>query len=152
MNRFLLGGFGALLLFAAGLFWFQGRATQDAIEAPPPPEPDLAVEPVLPVADVKGMRGPAPPEATERSREQRRFDRQDRNGDGIISRVEMMSNRTAAFKKIDTDGNNLLTFEEWAVTTSNRFAGADRNRDGQLSREEFAATKPKPKKPGKCDC
>ena len=57
----------------------------------------------------------------------------------------MMSSRTDAFRKLDSDGNNLLTFEEWAISTSQRFAGADANRDGKLTPPEFATTAPKPK-------
>ena len=56
----------------------------------------------------------------------------------------MMSSRTDAFRKLDTDGNNLLTFEEWAIATSQRFAGADANGDGKLTPPEFATTAPKP--------
>ena len=29
------------------------------------------------------------------------------------------------FRALDVDGNNLLTFEEWAVTTARRFDNAD---------------------------
>jgi len=64
----------------------------------------------------------------------------------------MLAARAAAFRKLDTDHNNLLSFEEWAIKTSDRFKGADANRDGTLSRDEFATTRPKrPNKP-KCDC
>jgi len=63
-----------------------------------------------------------------------------------------MSSRTKAFKKLDKDGNNLLTFEEWAATTSKRFAGADRNRNGQLTRAEFRTTRPKRKAKPRCKC
>ncbi len=65
----------------------------------------------------------------------------------------MLSTRTAAFRKLDKDGNNLLTFEEWAVATVDKFEGADKDGDGYLTREEFATTAPKPvaKKPA-CKC
>lgn len=57
------------------------------------------------------------------------------------------------FRKLDKDGNNLLTFEEWAVTTVKRFEGADGNSDDRLTPAEFATTAPKrkPKKPA-CKC
>ena len=58
----------------------------------------------------------------------------------------MLSSRTDAFKKLDKDGNNLLTFEEWAVATANRFDGADANGDRELTPSEFATTRPKPRK------
>ena len=93
----------------------------------------------LPSADVAGLEGPAPPEATELSREQRRFFRYDRNRDLKITRAEMLSTRTDAFRDLDVDGNNLLTFEEWAVTTAQRFDQADANADGSLSADEYKA-------------
>ena len=157
MNRAVLGAFAALLLIAAGLFWWQGRAETE-IGVPPPPESlddeaEVAAAPgALPSADVRGKRGPAPPEASEATREQRRFARLDRDIDGRITRNEMLSTRTAAFRKLDIDGNNLLTFEEWAVATSNRFKGADRNGDLWLSREEFATTRPPERAPARCKC
>lgn len=153
MNRTLLGALSALLLVAAGLFWWQGRAVT-ALGAPPPPPVDaLAGDPdALPSADVGDMRGPAPPEASEVTREQRRFNRLDRDMDGRITRNEMLATRSDDFRKLDTDGNNLLTFEEWAVATGNRFKGADANGDGWLSRTEFATTRPKPPQKAKCRC
>ncbi|WP_409574746.1 hypothetical protein [Sphingopyxis sp. PET50] len=70
----------------------------------------------------------------------------------MISRVEMMSTRTAAFRKLDKDRNNLLTFEEWAAATGDRFAGADKDKSGGLSRAEFATTAPKRAAVAKCKC
>lgn len=152
MNRTLLGAFATLILMAAGLFWWQGRAIID-------PGPDLpllssqAPDPVaLPSADQRGMRGPELPQATEQTREQRRFDRLDRDRNGRISRVEMLVPRAALFRKLDVDGNNLLTFEEWAVLTASRFKLADRNVDSQLDRIEFATTKPKDPVQPACKC
>jgi hypothetical protein len=153
MNRVLLGALSALLLAAAGLFWWQGRAATQIGNAPP----EIAVEEKaapgpLPSADVRGMYGPTPPEASEVTLEQRRFARLDRDLDSRITRNEMMSIRTADFRKLDADGNNLLTFEEWAVATANRFKGADANGDLWLSREEFATTRPKEQPKPKCRC
>jgi hypothetical protein len=146
MNRILLGALAALLFVAAGVFWWQGRAATE--RGAPPPEAAFANASrtaELPSADGRGMRGAPPPEAEEVTREQRRFDRFDRNRDSFISRNEMMSSRTAAFRALDTDGNNLLSFEEWAVHTSRRFHAADKDGDQRLTRGEFAATRPKPK-------
>ena len=56
------------------------------------------------------------------SREEQRFFRYDRNRDRLITRNEMLSSRTEAFRALDRDGNNLLTFEEWAAATGERFA------------------------------
>ncbi|MFA7603005.1 MAG: hypothetical protein WCY29_08355 [Novosphingobium sp.] len=154
MNRILLGALAALLLVAAGLFWWQGRAATER-GAPPPLAPSASGLPAgddLPTADGKGLLGAPPPEADEVTREQRRFDRLDRNRDGIISRNEMLAARAAAFRALDTDGNNLLSFEEWAVRTSNRFRAADRDGDQRLTREEFATTRPKPAAKPACRC
>lgn len=152
MNRTVLGGFAALLMVAAGMFWWQGRAAVDPGKIPAlslaAPADDLS----LPVADGKGLKGAALPQATEQTKEQRRFDRLDRNRDGRITRTEMLAPRAAAFRKLDADGNNLLSFEEWAVATSNKFKGADRNGDGQLDRPEYATTKPKPRVQPACKC
>lgn len=151
MNRTVLGAFGMLLMIAAGLFWWQGRATVgvDALPVAALGAPDNGA---LPGADGRGLRGPALPEATEETREQRRFGRLDRNRDNKITRNEMLAPRAAAFRKLDVDGNNLLSFEEWAVKTSNKFKGADANGDGILDRAEYATTKPKPKLKPACKC
>ena len=156
MNKIVLGGFLALLMAGIGLFWWEGRAEVE--RGAPPPDPDALAEasdpdPMeLPTADPGDMRGPAPPEATELTREQRRFFRYDRNRDLTITRQEMLSTRTNAFRKLDTDGNNLLTFEEWAATTADRFDEMDGNRDGELNAAEFATSAPKPKKRTSCNC
>ncbi len=64
----------------------------------------------------------------------------------------MLSTRTDAFRKLDVDGNNLLTFEEWGVATVQRFENADSNRDNELTPTEFAATRPKPVRKPACRC
>lgn len=63
-----------------------------------------------------------------------------------------MSTRTSAFKSLDRDGNNLLTFEEWAAATGDKFSRADRDDDKTLTRAEFATTAPKPAKKSACRC
>ena len=86
------------------------------------------------------------------AREQKRFFRYDRNRDLKITRSEMLSSRTAAFRKLDKDGNNLLTFEEWAVATVDKFEGADGDGNRELSPEEFATTAPKRRAKPACRC
>lgn len=145
MNRLILGAFGALVLVSIGLFWLQGRAAVERGAPPPEPQALAAAEvddEALPSADVSGLQGPAPPEASELTREQRRFFRYDRNRDWRITRDEMLSTRTDSFRALDTDGNNLLTFEEWAITTSTRFAEMDADADGKLTPAEFATSAP----------
>ena len=153
LSRFLIGGIASALLLTGGVFLWKGytQVAEEAVlpEAPPDPGP-------IPVAGVGApKRGAAPPElpaAKDASREERRFNRYDRDRNDRVSRVEMMSTRTAAFRKLDKDGNNLLTFEEWAAATGERFAGADRDKSGDLSRPEFATTAPKPAAKPKCNC
>jgi hypothetical protein len=154
MNRIALGAILALALTGVGLFWWEGRAEVER-GAPPalPAEPGaLGGEAELPLAEVGDLVGPEPPEATELTREQRRFYRYDRDRDLKISRNEMLSSRTDAFRKLDIDGNNLLTFEEWAVATVDRFEGADADGNNWLTPTEFATTKPKPRKAPGCRC
>lgn len=154
MNRVVLGAFCALLLVGIGLFWLQGRAEVERGAPPPDPSAQVAaVDPeALPTADGAGMVGPAPPESTELTREEQRFFRYDRNRDRRISRTEMMSSRTEAFRDLDTDGNNLLTFEEWAVATGDRFAGMDADGNGWLNAAEFATSAPRPRATPRCAC
>jgi hypothetical protein len=156
VKQIATGAVGALLLAGIGAFWISGKAEVE--RGAPPPAVTLSVDDQLgrhelPDADVAGMIGPAPPEASELSREQRRFFRYDRNYDWRISRTEMLSSRTDAFRKLDKDGNNLLTFEEWAVTTVDKFETADANDDNELTPVEFATTRPKRAAPRKkCAC
>lgn len=146
MGRFFAGIVAALILISGGLFWWQDNAelaTQPLIaqRVPASPLPDVPPEGD---PDAVGAALPTLPNADPRSREQRRFDRYDRNRDNIITRAEMMGSRVKAFKALDKDGNNLLSFEEWAARTSDRFGAADMNNDGRLTRAEFATTAPKP--------
>src|SRR3546814_2127686 len=103
-------------------------------------------------SDLVGAPPPMPSSAPHQTREERRFARYDRIRDDIITRTEMLSSRTKAFRKLDMDGNNLLSFEEWAVKTSDRFAGADADANGKLTAAEFATTAPKRSPRPKCKC
>ncbi len=151
MNRTLFGALGALLFAASGLFWWQGRAETDVGKAPQQLV-DVPAGQELPGETGDGLRGAAPPEVNEATKEQRRFDRLDKNRDAKITRTEALMPRVAMFRKLDTDGNNLLSFEEWSIKTTNRFKGADRNGDGTLDRPEFAITKQQQKGQAKCGC
>ena len=157
MKRIVVGAVTSLLLVAAGLFWWQGRAEVARGVLPP----DISASSsagdgtiALPSADPRHGRGGALPGGgkPKESDEQKRFNRYDRNRDGKISRNELLSTRVKAFQKIDTNHDNLLSFEEWAVKTADRFTQMDRNGDGIVTREEFdawvAAHPKKPKKPG----
>lgn len=154
MTRFVAGAVAGRVLVAAGLFWWQGRAEQRRAAAPAPVSAPSTYSEELPEGadNAVGVAPPMPPEARAEDREAKRFGRYDHNRDGIITRTEMMASRTKDFKKLDTDGNNLLSFEEWAVKTADRFAGADANGDKKLTRAEFATTAPKPEEKPKCKC
>lgn len=149
MNRMVLGALAALLMVAAGLFWWQARA--ELASAVPPPDisgnaPDGAASPageapiILPSANPRG-RGSALPRSAKpkESTEQKRFTRYDRNRDGQISRNEMLGTRVKAFQKLDTNHDNMLSFEEWAVKTSDRFKEIDSNHDGIITPAELTA-------------
>ena len=151
MNRTLVGSLAALLLTAAGLFWWHGRAVSKMGDKPPQLA-DVPAGDTLPGEAGEGMNGAAPPEVNEATKVQRRFDHIDKNRDGKITRTEMLMPRVAAFRKLDTDGNNLLSFEEWSVRTTNKFKGADHNGDGALDRSEFATTKAKHNPEPACKC
>ncbi|MFC3214460.1 MULTISPECIES: EF-hand domain-containing protein [Novosphingobium] len=150
MNRFLLGGIAVFVLLGIGLFWWQGHAQVES--AAPKAQPVPPAPAPLPSADAGEAVGPELPEATELSREQRRFGRYDRDRDRRVSRNEMLSTRSEAFRKLDKDGNNLLTFEEWAVATVDKFESADADRDSYLTPAEFRKTAPSPKPKPKCSC
>jgi len=141
MNRLILGAVAAMVLLGLGLFWLQGRAEIE--EAAPPPaasgDADGPDPEAIPSADVAGLEGPSLPEASALTRDQQRFFRYDRDRDGRISRNEMLSTRTSGFRKLDADGNNLLTFEEWAVTTVARFDEMDENNDGTIRLPELTS-------------
>ena len=161
MNKIAFGGGGRAQLVGVGLFWMQGRAEVEQGAPPPAPAPIASpARDALPTADIPGLTGLEPPEATELTREQRRFFRYDRvfrydrARDLKVTRNELLSSRSDGFRKLGVDGNNLLTFEEWAVTKAERFDGADGDRNGELSAAEFATTAPKRKPAAKarCDC
>lgn len=144
MSRVILGLILGIIMGTIGLYWWQGKAEVE-MYAPPLPEPEEAPQnrDELPVSNPGEMTGSTPPEASELTREQRRFFRYDRNRDWRISRNEMLSTRSEGFRKLDVDGNNLLTFEEWGVTTVEKFDDADADGDGKLTTKEFATTAPK---------
>ena len=150
MNKILIGGLSAILMLTGGLFVWQGisQTPDPAAAALPPPAAGLPVG----NENLVGAPPPEPPQASAQSREQRRFARYDRNRDGTVTRIEMMSSRTQAFRRLDKDGNNLLSFEEWAAATGDRFAGADGDRSGGLTAAEFATTAPPRSTQPRCRC
>lgn len=143
MWRFLAGALASFLMMTGAFLLWQGQA-QNSPEIPPPPPPVEEEKPVM-----YEMPPPAP-KATPKTREEKRFDRADRNKDGVITMDELLAPRRKAFAKLDRNGDGRLSFEEWAVKTIERFHGADANRDGRLTRVEYATTAPKPRKKPVC--
>ena len=145
MWRYLVGGVAALLLAAAGIFFFRGSAspTGQQLAAAPAPKAGATAAPLPSAA----------PEATERSREERRFDRLDKDRDQTINAGEYFASRQKAFAKLDADHDGKLSFEEWAIRARARFGDADADHSNTLTRAEFATTAPKPRaQRPKCVC
>lgn len=145
MWRYFVGAGAALLLAVAGMFLFRGSAAQNPL-VPPIPAAAAAAPEDEPLPDEA-------PSASAKTREQKRFDRYDKDRNDAISRDEYLVSRKKAFAKLDINGDGKLAFDEWAVKTTGKFAGADKDRSGTLTRVEFLATAPKrtPAKP-KCAC
>ncbi len=146
------------LLILAGLaLWVQERARsstpaeQQAVDEWAQEEPDPAALSVG--GQPQGTSGLPPiPAVSKASKEERRFARYDKDRDGGIARAEMLGSRVKDFRKLDTNGDNFLSFDEWAIATAKRFDGADKDRSGTLTPAEFAATAPKRKPAAKCRC
>lgn len=134
MWRYLVGGLAALLLVGAGVLLFRGTARQPVL-------------PAMPQSIVQGEAGidlpDAAPEASAKTREEKRFNRQDKDRDGKITRDEYLASRRKAFAKLDTNGDGRLSFDEWAIKTTQKFADADIDKSGAMDAKEFATTAPK---------
>lgn len=147
MLRFFAGAGSAVLLMLAGFFVWKSVAQKEEPAIPPAPETQAATG-----AYLRAEPPPKPPASDEKTKEERRFDRADRDNDGLIMLEELYQPRRKAFSKLDANGDGRLSFEEWAVRTREKFVGADANRDRQLTRAEYATTAPKRRPKPKCNC
>lgn len=146
MWRYFVSGIAGLLMAGAGIFLVQGRSIPEPVpEAPKAEQNEAAKQDEAATAEV--------PRA-DRSREEKRFDRSDKDRNGTVTLAEMQEPRRKAFAKLDTNGDGKLSFEEWTVRTSTKFAEADKDKSGGLTRAEFATTAPKRKAATRprCDC
>ncbi|MBO9712031.1 EF-hand domain-containing protein [Sphingomonas sp.] len=149
MWRYWVGGGAALVLALAGMFLFRGSA---ATEAKVPPAPHAAA---APAGSAEAALPEEVPAADARTREQKRFDRIDRNKDGIVGNDEYFKLRHTLFAKMDKDHDGKLSFEEWAYRGIARFEGADADKSNTLTRAEFATTAVKRRAAssrGNCSC
>jgi hypothetical protein len=144
MWRFLAGAVSALLLASVGILWWTSRA-QDESLVPPAPKARAA-------ASMQPESTTDLPKASEKTREERRFGRYDKDRDGIVTRAEMMETRRKPFQRLDANGDGKLSFDEWAIATSDRFAKADGDRSGSLTATEFATTRREPAATPRCSC
>ena len=144
MWRYLAGVVSALLLVAVGIIWWTSRADRASAIPAAPKAAQLAA--------TEGDDPDEPPAASEKSREQRRFARYDKDENGTITRAEMLDTRRKAYEKLDANHDGKLSFDEWAIKTSERFSDADADRSGMLTAAEFATTKRETKQAQRCSC
>lgn len=136
---------GLLLFFAYGSQQAMAEDTEPVVADRLPDLPTEEVEPVVPEL-------PEPPPRPKPDKETTRFNRQDRNDDGVISREEFLHLTRRNFDKRDLNGDGVLSFEEYAADKIRKFHEVDSNGDGVLNRKEFAVTAPKPRKKPSCKC
>jgi hypothetical protein len=144
MWRYFVGACAGLLLVVAGVFLGRGASAPLAVAAPPPP-------PAAAPAEDEALPEEAP-KASAKTREEKRFNRYDKDKNDAIAREEYLLSRRKAFAKLDTNGDGKLGFDEWAIKTTGKFAGADKDKSGTLTRAEFLTTAPKPRKAAKPKC
>ena len=149
MLRFFAGVVSALLLVAAGLFFWRSNAEAEQI-IPPAPKTAAYAGSLLPRQSAQ--QAPELPGAAEKTKEQKRFARADKDDDCRITREELLTPRRKAFVKLDKNGNGSLSFEEWGVKTVDKFQNADADGSGWLTAAEYESTKPKPARQKKCAC
>ena len=147
-----------LMALAGSALWLESRADsetpaeQAAIDDWAAEEAPDAFAPPTGGTPQGDSRLPSVPTVAKVTKEQRRFARYDRDRDGIIGRDEMLGSRVKDFRKLDSNGDGFLSFEEWSIATAKRFDGADKDRSRTLTPAEFATTAPKRSAKATCRC
>ena len=143
MWRYLGGAASMLVLMAGGFFLVREMAASEV------PLPALPEAPAATAGDAP-LRAPVADEATK---EDKRFNRTDRDKNGMIAKAEFLYTRQRAFQRLDANGDGSISFDEYAAKTTDKFAKADADRSGVLNRREFATTRVVRKaKPPRADC
>ncbi|WP_439534159.1 EF-hand domain-containing protein [Polymorphobacter sp.] len=148
MRRLLALCVAFLALAAAGFLWTRDRPIAEAQVPPPPPSMRESLPVEIVAEPVPVPKAPV----TDVEREARRFNRYDKDKDGVIDRDEYLANRQKAFAKLDLNRDGRLDFEEYAAATARKFKKADRSGDGRLAPAEFATTAIKRKPKPACAC
>ncbi len=151
MSRFVWGAVSALLLAAAGMFFWRSADRSAAAV------PELSAPPVAELDDVPNTRLafanlPKAPSASPESKEEKRFARYDKDKNGAISGGEYLLSRRKAYDRLDVNHDGVLQFAEYATKTMLKFSKADADRSGGLNRAEFVTTKAVRKAHRKPDC
>jgi EF hand len=133
-----LAGASALMAGVGG--WLMATGTQGAAPGAAPRQAQSIIGSAATAATP-----PAPTEPAAAPSD-RRLTRYDKDEDGMVSRIEFLTNRQKAFTKLDVNGNGVLDFEEFAVKTATKFTTADVDGNGRLSADEFATTAQRRKK------
>ena len=61
----------------------------------------------------------------------------DTNGDGMLTREEMLAKNTARFTSLDKDGSGSITADEFSANLAQMFDRLDANDDGMLAPDEL---------------
>jgi hypothetical protein len=139
MWRYLAGGVAALLLVAAGVLVFKSPARSDTMLPAAPMKIEAAT------GEAQEALPDSVPEASPKTREEKRFNRYDKDRNALITREEYLA-------KLDVDKDGRLSFDEWAVKSTGKFAAADTDKSGTMTPKEFVATAPKRKVRAKVKC
>ncbi|MHB9878743.1 histidine kinase [Pacificimonas sp. ICDLI1SI03] len=136
----------AILVATAVIAWL--RQPDPVGVPPPPPMTDVPGQVAAvtqdscpPTPACEPMVSPPPaPKADPALREQRRFNRNDRDKDGVVAKEEYLHSRQRSFDKMDENGDGHIDFTEYSVKQRERFDNSDCDSSRTLTPAEFAST------------